>query len=350
MSVAEKEELKQVDVTTELAQFDAAKAEVDSLKPYLELTVSGVDDKEGLEAVKKADREAQKVAKKIEDARVILKKPYWDAGKQVDATARVYSSQIDEIRTHLGAQKKIVTDEQLRLKRIETEERNALVASRQGKLHAVGYLAGVDEVAALNKESFMSLLQVGTAKHKERLAAEAAEKKRQAELAEANRIEQERLQAEREKQEAEAAAERDKLRVEREEMKAGQDRIAAEQAEAQRKIDEANAATKAEQDRLERIEFERNAKIEAEKKAREAARLEAAQKAEADEAERLRKAEEDRQAELMKTDSQKLSDLVDGLDGIAWPELESEAAVEAVNSAFYRVSAAKDDIRKAMKQ
>ena len=131
----------------------------------------------------------------------------------------------------------------------------------------------------------------------ERLAAEKAEQERiEAERLAAEKAEQERLEQERLEQERLAREQAERERIEREEAeRREQERLAAEQAEKERLEKERLEAERLEQERLarekaeqERLEQERLAREQAEREAQEQARLEA---------ERL---EQERQAALAK--------------------------------------------------
>lgn len=138
----------------------------------------------------------------------------------------------------------------------------------------------------------------------ERLAAEKAEQERlEAERLAAEKAEQERLEQERLEQERLAREQAEREHIEREEAeRREQERLAAEQAEKERLEKERLEAERLEQERLarekaeqERLEQERLAREKAEREAQEQARLEA-ERLEQERQAALAKEEEDRKA------------------------------------------------------
>jgi len=164
---------------------------------------------------------------------------------------------------------------------------------------------------------------------RKRLDKEDAERKAEALRLEKVRkeqaIEQSRLDDERQKAEAQAKAERDRIAKEKKDqeelIQAEKDRL----AEEQRKIDAAKAKIeadkKAEKDRLEREGFERKAKEDAKVQAEKDAIAKAKEEEEAKvEAERQAKEETDR-IEAMKPDKEKLIQFAEELRSIEGPAM-----------------------------
>lgn len=240
------------------------------------LTVAGVNDEVGLAHVKAGLREVIKWRTSVEATRKELKAEYLEAGRRVDEDAKTIQAVIAPIEKHLAEQKKRVDDE---LARIEQEKADAVYNARRKRMEEAGgkdlgqeYLMSMSEavfeMAVQNASEANRLRRI----EEQRLAAEEAERKRQAELqAEANRLEKERLAAERAefaKQQAEQEAERRRVQAIEDEKRA------AERAELDRQREEqakAAAAIKAESDRLAKIEADRLTAIEQERLQAEAA-------------------------------------------------------------------------------
>lgn len=330
-----------------------------NIKPYMQLTVAGVDDKDGFERVHKARMEVKSLRVSVEKSRSQLKADSIAFGKKVDAEAKRITALIIPVETHLIEQENIVKLEKERLARIEQEKKEAAVQVKLEQLAKFGVHRTALDMEGYSEDEFEWFLKDSEKKFLAKQAEEKAEAQRIAQEAENNRLEAERLQAEREVQEAEIKrlraeqeAELAKIRAEREalesERKIERDRQAAEQAAAEAEL-RRHAETlalerlkiEAEKQRLEREEFERQAKIKAESEAqarveREAKdRAEAEERGKADEAiraenERLKAEEAIRQAELMKTDVQRIGDLAKSIEDIKRPVVDSDEAKELV--------------------
>lgn len=343
-----------------LAEMSKADQEVARIKPFMELLVESLEDKEGIAKVHEARMEVKALRVSVEKSRKELKAGSLEFGRRVDAEAKRITSMIEPIETHLIEQESIVKKEKERLAKIEQEKKEAEIRSKLEKLAAFGVMRLASDIETYSIAEFEWMLLDAEKKYKAKKEAEEAERKKQAE-------ESERLRIERERQEAEAA----RLKAERKEQEAEirklqeEIRIAREKAEAEaRKAAEELAAQKreieAEKRRIEKEEFERQAKeraeIEAmerlEREAKEKAKLEARQKAEEEariERERQEAEEAAIQAEARKTDQQKLDDMSSTIDAftdrLTLPILKTKAAELAVKNALFMLRGAASGLR-----
>ena len=224
-----------------LRRQDTAIAEL--AEKFSALTITGIDDREGYEAVHKARMVCVKTRTGIENIRKELKADALEYGRRVDAEAKRITALLEPIENRLVAQQKAVDDAKAAIARKREEEAIAAALVRVDQLAKYGCFAALSAVRGMTDEQFQAELNAAKSKHE-------AEQQRKAEEAERIRKEDEARAA----KDAELKAKEAELaRIEAEQK--------AERAKAQAVIDEAN-----------RIERERLAKIEAEQRA-EAERL-----------------------------------------------------------------------------
>lgn len=323
-------ELLEPETDNRLSRFRQQDAAIAKMKAeYSLLTVQDVNDARGLKLVHAARMEVKNFRVAVEKLRKELKADSLEYGRKVDAEAKRITAMIEPIETHLEEQEAIVTREKERIKAEAEAKRKAVLDDRISKLLEVGCVLNPQNVEVMSDDSFAFLLSEATAKKAEadrlsaeKLAAEEAEKKRQAEEAARNRAELEaqrkQLEEERRKHEAEAAAGRAKLEAERKRQEAE----AKAERERQQAIQEEERKKRAEEDRIRHAEalkereklYEEQQKLAAERKAIEVenARREAAEKAKreteeriAREAEAKRLAEESEAARLAKIEAER---------------------------------------------
>lgn len=323
-------ELLEAETDQRLIKFRAHDAAIAKMRAeYTLLTVKDVNDSHGLKLVHDARMKVKACRVAVEKLRKELKADSLEYGRKVDSVAKQITSEIEPIETHLEEQEAIVTKEKERLKSEAEAKRKAALDSRISKLLAVGCVLNPQIVEVMTDEKFAETLEAATkAKAEadrlaaEKIAAEEAEKKRQAEEAARNRAELEaqrkQLAEERARHEAEAAAERAKLEAQRKQQEAD----AKAERERQWAIQEEERKKRAEEDRIRHAEalkererlYEEQQKLAAERKAIEVenARREAAEKAKreteeriAREAEAVRLEEEAEKARRAKIESER---------------------------------------------
>lgn len=266
------------DTQMELTRFSPTDAAIAELaKAYLPLTISGVDDAAGYEAVHQARMDVKGKRVEIEKTRKELKADAIAFGRKVDDAAKRLTTLLRPIESHLLQEEKAIDDEKDRIKNAAR-----LKAEEAAKAEA---------------------------------AAEEAERK-----------------AAQEAEEAKLREEREKLDADRKAMEEEKARIAADQKAAQDKIDAAGQAIEVEQKRLADIEADRVHAEEMEK-----AKAEAAGKARVEKEERLAKAADARKAqaeaeeaariraEALRPDREKLSSVAAAVNEIVVPQVSAEA-------------------------
>jgi DNA repair exonuclease SbcCD ATPase subunit len=304
---------------------------------YMPLAITDVNNTEQFEAVHKARMVMVKLRTGLDKER---KKLNEDAKKRIDKVngdAKKLFELMAPIESHLDAEENKVKEEKKRIAIEEEEKRQAMITERCRMISECDAMVPLDKVSAMSSGEFGVLilkLRADKAARDEKAAADAAE---QARIAEVNRIEAEKLAAERaelkrqrKEQEATAAEakriEDDRIATENARL----EKIRLDQLEEQRKIDaEKKRIADADAARQREVELE-NAKREAaekavrdaeEKRQREAAQAKA--KADADEAERKRQ-------EQLRPDREKLLAVEALVDAIKVPDVSPAAEQMAI--------------------
>ena len=290
---------------------------------YMSLTVSGVDDTEGLKLVHDSRIEVKQMRIAIEKRRKELKADSLEYGRQVDKVAKALTSLIEPVEKHLEHEEGIVEREKERLRQEAELRRQQRIRERLEALRAVGHVALESDVANLVPSQFDALLAAKTKEHAERQELERQAEAERKRIAEEQRIEAEKL-----------AAERQELERQRREQAAAQEKIEAEK----RRIAEQEAEkTRQEEIKAREQAAAERAKAEAEERAkREAEELKRQQ--EQEEAERLR-------INALRPDHIKLLDVAEAVLRITIPEV-SVGATDAARAIADVLIEAADDVKK----
>ena len=307
------------------------------------ITISGIEDKEGYKLADTRRKEYVKLRNAIDKKRKDLNAEARQHIERVNVAAEELQAIISEGETHVT---QLVDDVDATIAKAKQDKIDAAFNAINDRLIAVGLIhprVYVETLADADIEELIGQKLETDRLKKEEAERQAAAKIEQDRLAaeekERNRVESEKLAAERAEfarqkaeQDAETARlkkiEDDKLAAERAEL----DRQRADQQEAQRKLDtEREAIHKAEQDRLDAIE---RARLEAEQKesARVAEEQRVAREAEearlkAEQAEADRKASAEREVnekarlEALRPDREKLLAYVAQIDAIELPQV-----------------------------
>jgi hypothetical protein len=296
----------------------------------MELTVESIEDKEGIAAVHKSRMQIVKLRGNIEKERKTMKADALEYGKQVDNAAKALVAIIAPAEAHLEHEESVVEREKERIRKQEEAKRQSILRSRLEALAACGFVCLPSDIEFILDDEYNALLAEKQAEKKARDEAVAREAEERARMVEQQRIEAERLSAERAEFEATAKAERDRL--------AQQQR---EQAEAQAKID-------AENKRIADAEAAREFAAELEKAKQEAAeiaRREAEQKRKRDEAEATARAEaeeaERKRVEALRPDNIKLLSVAELVDAVIVPEVSrsADAVADEIRSILRQAAA-----------
>lgn len=330
---------------------------------YMQLTVNGVDDKEGFDAVHEARMDVKAKRVDVEKKRKELKKDALEYGRMVDAKAKRITVLLETIETHLLGQERIVLEEKERIKREAEEAKAAKIKERLESFTAFKFPISPLEVAAMSDEEYSTALGKAEEAYKAKLAEEAETKRLAAEEAARMQAERDRLIEEARKLEAErqrlaseeaerqkailAEEERQRKAREAEEAKRRADR---EALEAERRAIEEEKRKHAEALERERLAKEAAAQLERDKaEAAERARIETEQRIAKEKAEaeaRAKAEEEERQRqESLRPDREKLLAVVTALDTLTIPDV-SPAMAEVRTQVQEIITAAANKIRR----
>jgi NADH dehydrogenase [ubiquinone] 1 alpha subcomplex assembly factor 7 len=299
-------------------------------KTYAALTC---DTREGYEQVRLAIAECRTTRVQVEAKRKELKAGALEYGRRVDAVAKQLTGLVEEIETPLQEKKDAVDQAKARAKaEKEAQEKAALEAQLKAEREAeearlkaereaeAARLAAQREAQRIEAEK---LAAERRAFEEEQARAKAAAEKAAAESRAKAEEEARKLAEERRKLEEAREAEELRQRVAREQEEA---RLAAVRAEEEAKLDAARAEVQRQRRDTARLEAERLAKLEADRQA-EVARKEAEEAA-------VREAE--RQAAIrarldaLRPDAEKLYSYAGRIRAIDVPTVASEEARRAV--------------------
>ena len=331
---------------TQVAEYNVTDAAIAEMKSrYMGLTIKGLDDTEGFQAVHDARIIVKNHRIAVEKRRKELKADALAWGKKVDGKAKVIFGKLEPIETHLQTEEKKVTDEQKRIKEEEDRKEKEKIDSRLNSLAGYGKIMPFFDVAAMSDEEYGDAIAKACDEYNAELAR----------IAEGKRKEDERKA----KEEADRKAEAEKLAKEREDL----DKRRVEQEAAQAKIDEANRKVKEaqeaaqkkinedklalevekarEQGRKDREEFERKAKEKADREAKEQIERDEQERIEREGAEKEEKA---RKAK-MRPDKDKAYDFADAIADIPTPAVVSATARELLAWASSQVKSLSDVIK-----
>lgn len=316
------------DTDKALATFSPADAAIAQMRDaYMRLSIDGVEDRAGYNAVHDARMVVKRHRVAIEKTRKDLKADALEYGRKVDAEAARLTALLEPIESHLETQEKAVDAEKARIKAEAEAARKKRLDDRMAALWDVNGDGLPSEIEALDDGEFQERLAAARAKferdaaelkaHAEAEAARAAqeaEAKRKAEeaAAEARRLEDARLAEERAKLDAERKAHEEAQREADKQRRQEEERIAA----AQRAVQERLAAERRKLD-------EERAQIEREKRQREE---DARREQEAlERAEREKREQEARAAELAmrRSDDEKLIEYAKAVKAVALPRLKA---------------------------
>lgn len=270
---------------------------------WMGLTVTGIDDTEGLTAVKSALKECVTARTTCEKEIAAVKEPHLRACQMCDATRREILALIAGPEEHLKEQAKFIEREQARQKQAEL---TAIITARRTQLTAAGGALADDLLGRMGQIEFdMALANA----RRDTDMRQQAELKRLADIEElkSHQTELQKQKAEFERLQEDEARRRleilQDLKAQRDKLEAEQRRLDAEALERRRQAQEQAAAEKAAADR-------------AALKEREVKMAAAAQEA---------AAEARKKAEAMRPDREKLRTVSAALAEIDIPEVGPDA-------------------------
>ncbi len=301
--------------------------------------VTDVNDKRGMKFARESRLALREIRIAVEKSRKKAKEDSLRRGKAIDGMANVFNAAVEPIEAFLLEQEQYA-------ERVEAERISKLTEERRTLLEPYGIspLFNVATLGTLSEEDFQTMLADSKAitearVERERKAEADRIAKEKAEAAERERIrlENEQLKREASEREEEARKERERIAAER---KAEQEKAAAEAArvakerEAERQKAEAERRAIEEKSRKEREAIEAKARAEREAAAAQAAkeraereRLEAEIKAKKDAEAKAKAAEAKRAAAALRApDKEKLLTLAKSVRNLSVPALSTDEA------------------------
>lgn len=324
---------------------DAALAKMEA--DYMGLTVKGLDDKDGFDAVHKARMIVKGVRVDVEKTRKALKASALEWGRKCDSEAKKIFDKIEPIETHLTTEEEKITKEKERIAAEKAAKEEARVNSIRDRIEVIRSFPNqitlstsavkihemLETVIAteITEAEFQEFTEIAKSAYAETVSkiesaqssrvkyeAEESERKAESERLAKERAELDRIRAEedakRKAEEARMKAERDKLDAERKALEAAKREEEQKIAIAQAKKE---AAERAIQEAKEQAEREARDKAAAELKAKE---------------------EAERQAAL-KPDKERLMAFAQGIMVVTCQEPKSIEAKAIVNEAMKRLLA-----------
>ena len=305
-----------------------------------DLKINGVDDKAGLEVVYRKRLDLAKIKSAIEKEREAQKKYWLEGGRAVDSEAKELQSILAPALEHLIAQETAIVNEKARLAKIKEDEKRD---ARVKRLTELGWTQELepysdDYLRSWTEADFELICARMVTRVADKKLADEARAKQEAEAkAEADRMraERESLDKQRKEQEAEAA------RLQKIQDDIARDKLNAEMAERARVAAEAKRVEDA------RLAVERAAQLErAKAESAEKARVETEQRIarEAKEKAEREQAERDELArqEALKPDRDKLLAVADALQAIPFPEVSQAMSESLVRINRVIVAAARE--------
>lgn len=348
-AVLEREEKIDAESTTIVIgkiDYGVKKTELaDMVKRDLALTVNGIDDKAGYEVANKRRLDYVRLRNRLDKRRKELNAEAREHIRRVNEAEEELQSIISPAEQHVT---KLVDGIDAAKAKIEQDKRDAVFNARDQQLRHAGVILERIVIESLTDQQIdqkiadaIEFAKLRKEESERQAAAEAERQKLMAEEKERNRIESERLAAERwdferlkKEQEAESARQRkiedDRIATER----AALERLRQEQEAAQRKLNE-------ERDRIEQQERDRLAEIKREQLAeQDAKRLAEESRLKAD-----REAVEFARAESLKPDRQKLSEFAASIERLPRPVLSKHAPGAVDEAILFALAVCANKIR-----
>lgn len=316
-----------------VARYNVTDARIAELKTnYSGLKIRDPKDKTGYNEVAAARSELVKFRTSVEATRKELKADSLEYGRKVDAEAKRITSALLSIEEPLSEEKARIDQMVEAEKAKRQQEINDLVSRRIAALTAVNAGNAIHplELPSMSEADFQAHLSVATSKFNEEQKLKAEQeaelnrlrkseeeaKAREAEGLAKQRAEMETAQAALDKQRKEQAEKEAALKVEA-------DRLENEKRQAEEtKRREAEAKSRAEELEKAKIEAAEKARLEAEAKAKREAEAKAEQ-------ERKDKVEADRLAAL-RSDKEKMLSYIEALRSVPVPKFEAVEMKEAL--------------------
>lgn len=161
-------------VEQSVALFDLTEAAISQLsEKYYDLTIDGIDDKEGFDLVHKGRMHIRDLRVQVKKTHKELKAPVLQHGRMIDAAMKKIMLLLLPVYQRLEETEMKITDEKERLKRIEAEKKAAELQRRIAAMKAVDWIATVDTIEPMTDEEFLAAWTIAKKSYDTRKAAEA---------------------------------------------------------------------------------------------------------------------------------------------------------------------------------
>lgn len=337
-----------IDTNSAVSKFDISKSAIDEMvAEYAALVINGVSDSAGLKVVHEARMKCVRVRTSIDKRRKELTEESRKFVADVNDVAKKLTAWLEPTEKRLAELENEVEMEKKRIV-LEAEEK-LLAASRkrlQDRMDSLAIVQAMRDPQIINSmtdEQFAAELKAAQEAYDLRMQREAEEAKQRVELAEQQRIEREKLAAER--------AELDRMKAEAQAIIDEQNRVLEAQRQAQlaeqKKLDGAKAAAeKEEHDRLAAIEQERLRKEAVAQALKERDEQIAREKMQEEIAASQREAARLRE-ESLKPDRDKLLAFADKVQGLSVPNVQQTDIMHLIAMELLNCS---DAIRRLIKE
>jgi hypothetical protein len=159
---------------TQVANFDISEAAISELsEKYYDLSISGIDDKAGFDAVHKARMHIKDLRTQVTKKHRLLKAPVLERGRAIDAEAKRIKLLLLPVYQRLETEEFAVIKERERLAMIAAEKKAAELRRRFAAMHAVEWVAPVDTIEPMTDEEFLAAWTIAKKAYDTKKAAEA---------------------------------------------------------------------------------------------------------------------------------------------------------------------------------
>lgn len=158
----------------QVAIFDISEAAISELsEKYYDLTIAGIDDKAGFDAVHKARMHIKDLRTQVTKKHRLLKAPVLERGRAIDAEAKRIKLLLLPVYQRLETEEFAVIKERERLALIAAEKKAAELRRRFAAMQAVEWIAPVNTIEPMTDEEFLAAWTIAKKAYDTKKAAEA---------------------------------------------------------------------------------------------------------------------------------------------------------------------------------
>jgi len=218
-------------IKIEIAKFDPFEARLNELKEqYKDLSINGIEDKEGYENVRLAIAELRGIRTGTTKDKAIIKKPFLEACTTIEEKSKWIIAEVSKIEDPLQKKKDAIDAEKERIKQQKQAAQQAIFTKRTIQLSNMGVL--FDGTNFILEDASYEGVLVKEADEDVYLEFILPKFQKIYERNEAIRLEQEKVKQEQEEKER---LEREAFAAQQAELKRQQEELATQQKEAQEK-------------------------------------------------------------------------------------------------------------------